>query len=207
MRAPAAVSIVFIVSCLLAGPQTVRATVLAPTDFPELVRGAGAIVHGRVLDVRAEWVEGGRMMTSTVTLDVIEYLKGDLGPSISFMVPGGELGRYRNIVLGAPVFSPGEEVIVFLNWRGSSRPYVLGLNMGVFRTVRDTATGRRMVRPSAAMAGQIRAPSTAPGHPTSRLLEWSQFSAQVNDVLREPALRRDDIPRRPAVRQPPGGER
>jgi hypothetical protein len=56
-----------------------------------------------------------------VTIDVEESLKGSLGRTVQFLVPGGALGRYRSIFVGAPQFVV-ERVVVFLGWRGPSYP-------------------------------------------------------------------------------------
>jgi hypothetical protein len=71
-----------------------------------------------------------------VTLQVDSYLKGELGDTVTFRVPGGRLGRLRSIVVGAPRFERDQQVIVFLGNRGPSIPHVLGLGQGVYRVAR-----------------------------------------------------------------------
>src|SRR5207249_10664339 len=79
-----------------------QATVLVGADLGELSRDAIAIARGRVVAVDARWAEGRRTIVTIVTLDVERYLKGSLGDSLEFRVPGGELGRLRRVVVGAP---------------------------------------------------------------------------------------------------------
>ncbi|PYR26043.1 MAG: hypothetical protein DMF98_10240, partial [Acidobacteria bacterium] len=67
------------------------------------------------------------------TLEVERYLKGSLGDSLEFRVPGGEFGRFRSVVVGAPEFAVDERIVVFLGAKGPAIPYVLGLSQGVFR--------------------------------------------------------------------------
>jgi hypothetical protein len=110
-----------------------RATVLAGADLGELSRDAIAIARGTVVAVDARWGDDRRTIETIVTLDVERYLKGSLGDIVEFRVPGGELGRFRNVVVGAPAFTVDERVLVFLGARGPSVPYVLGLSQGVFR--------------------------------------------------------------------------
>ena len=71
-----------------------------------------------------------------MTLEVDAYLKGRFGDRWC-SVPGGRLGRYRSIFVGAPAFAVGQHVVVFLGARGPGLPYMLGLSQGVFRLVRD----------------------------------------------------------------------
>ncbi len=131
----------------LCAAAQVHATVFAPAEWSEFVLAARAIVHGRIIDVRPRETGDGRRVETIVTMQVATYLKGDLGSRITFRVPGGRVGRYRTIVLGAPSFRAGEEVVLLLGARGPSIPYVVGMNQGVFRVVDDSATGDRHVAP------------------------------------------------------------
>ena len=112
------------------------ATVLIPADLGELSRDALAIARGRVAAVDAQRTEDRGTIETIVTLEVESYLKGSLGSTLRFRVPGGELGRFRSIVVGAPAFAVDERVVVFLGARGPSVPYVLGMSQGVFRVSR-----------------------------------------------------------------------
>jgi hypothetical protein len=126
-------------------PVVLRATVIVPVDFRELVTIAPVIVHGRVVDVRSDWVDGRRSVETFVTVEATEYLKGNLGERLTFKVPGGQLGRYRTVFVGAPAFQDGDEVVLFLKSSGPSYPYIIGLSQGAFRVVADPRSGRRMV--------------------------------------------------------------
>jgi hypothetical protein len=116
-----------------------RATTIVPADLGELSRDAIAIVRGRVAAVDGRWTDDRRGIETIVTLDVDEYLKGDLGGSVQFRVPGGLLGRFRSIVVGAPRFAVGDRVVIFLGTRGPMIPYIVGFSQGVYRVVRDNA--------------------------------------------------------------------
>ena len=137
---------------LLFVTSRVSATVLLPIEFRELVASAPVIVHGEVVDVRSEWVDGRRAVETFVTVEAADYMKGDLGERVTFKVPGGQLGRYRTVFVGAPTFQPGDEVVLFLKAAGPSFPYIIGLSQGVFRIVSDAQSGRRLVTPPAVMA-------------------------------------------------------
>lgn len=113
-----------------------RATVLIPADLGELSRDALAIARGRVAAVDTQWTEDRGTIETIVTLEVERYLKGSLGSMLRFRVPGGELGRFRSIVVGAPAFAVDQRVVVFLGARGPSVPHLLGMGQGVFRMSR-----------------------------------------------------------------------
>ena len=124
----------------------VHATVILPIEFRELVTTAPVIVHGQVVDVRSDWVDGRRSVETFVTVAASEYFKGNLGERVTFKVPGGQLGRYRTIFVGAPAFQDGDEVILFLkSSAGTAYPYIIGLSQGAFRVVTDARSGRRVV--------------------------------------------------------------
>src|SRR5215831_6614220 len=94
----------FVCACL---PVAAGATVLIPIEFRELIGVSTVIVHGRVADVRAEWIDGRRSVETLVTVAATEYLKGNLTvDSIVVRVPGGQLGRYRTVFVGAPELRP-----------------------------------------------------------------------------------------------------
>ena len=128
---------------------------LVPADLGELARDAGAIVRGRVVSTEARWTADRRAIETLVTVETEESLKGSLGPEVRFLVPGGTLGRYRSIFVGAPEFVVSQRVVVFLGWRGPSYPYLLGLGQGVYRVVPDAEKGGWLVTPPAMVAPAV----------------------------------------------------
>lgn len=135
---------------LVAAP--VRATVIVPADLAELAHDAQVIARGRVVDVNPQWTDDRRTIETIVTLEAESYLKGGLGETLQFRVPGGTLGRLRNIVMGAPQFAVGQRVVVFLGANGPRVPHLLGLNQGVYR-LGFTASGQAVVSPPPVMPG------------------------------------------------------
>ena len=170
----------FVLFMLLASPAT--ATVYLPVDFQEMVDASQAIVHGRVVDVRSEPTRDRMMVVSYVTLEVAQHLKGSLGESVTFRVPGGQIGRYRRVIVGAPQFERGDEVVVFLSARGPSIPYIFGLSQGLFR-VRRFADGRAVVTPPAVMARGSDAERVVRGDPARRPLPLASFARDVKAIL------------------------
>jgi len=140
--------------CALAIPLAVPAyaTVLVPASLSELAHDAAIIARGQVVSVDGRWTDDRRTVETIVTLETENYLKGRFGQTLQFRVPGGTLGRFRNIVMGAPRFDVGQRVIVFLGVNGPRVPYILGLNQGVYRVVLDDS-GRAVVTPPSPMPG------------------------------------------------------
>jgi len=154
-----------------------EATVLVGADLGELSREAVAIVRGRVAAVEGQWGEGRRSIETIVTLEAERYLKGSLGGSVAFRVPGGELGRFRHLVVGAPEFAVGERVVVFLGARGPSVPYVLGFSQGVIRIARATDASDWVTSPAFFPAGPDA--RVLRGDATRRRLALSDFEERV----------------------------
>jgi hypothetical protein len=122
------------------------ATTLVPTDVAEMSREARAIALGRVVTMEARWSADRRRIETLVTLQAEAYLKGSFGASVQFFVPGGELGRFRSIVVGAPQLTIGQDIIVFLGARDPGIPFILGFNQGLFRIA--ASNGVRVVKPA-----------------------------------------------------------
>lgn len=169
-------SLVFFMLAGLSHPS--RATVIVPADLGELARDARAIVRGRVASVEARWTDDHRAIESIVTLEVESTLKGSFGPDVQFRVPGGQLGRFRSLVVGAPEFTVGQRVVVFLGAQGPSVPYVLGMSQGVFRVVAADGGGWLVTPPALwpSMAGTV---PIVRGDPNRRPLPLGDFEQRV----------------------------
>lgn len=167
----------------LLGAAPGDATVLAPADVTELSRSAALIVRGSVTDVASRWAEGRRRIETVVTLDVRQVLKGDAVSTVSFKVPGGSMGRYRSIMIGAPSFRVGEEVILFLGANAPALPYLLGLGQGVYRVERDVRSGEGRVISPALFASPERDVAVNRGDGARRALSVEEFAGRIRQVL------------------------
>ncbi|HEY3383999.1 MAG TPA: hypothetical protein VGK32_19720 [Vicinamibacterales bacterium] len=168
--------------CLALSPA-VSATVLISGDLGDLARGAAVVVRGRVVAVRTDWADGRRRVVTIVTVAVDETFKGPVGSQVSFTVPGGLMGRYRSIMVGAPTFHEGDEAVWFLGAQPPALPYVLGLGQGVFRIERDTRTGQTSVKPSALLSDPAGPVTVQRGDPSRPAQSLDAFSAMLRGVL------------------------
>jgi len=163
--------------------QTLRATVILPAEFREVVAGSQVIVYGRVAAVRPEWSDDRTRIDTVVTLEAGTYLKGGPGESVTFRVPGGQIGRYRNVMVGAPQFQAGEEVVLFLSAAGPAVAHVFGLNQGVYRVRVDSRTGRRLVIPPALIASSDAPQAIVRGDQARQPLALDSFAASVRTAM------------------------
>jgi hypothetical protein len=158
------------------------ATVYVPVDFGAMVTASTFIVHGRVEEVRSEPTADRRAIATFVTVNIDRSLKGTAGTSVTFKLPGGQVGRYRRIVVGAPQFERGDEVVLFLTSRGPSIPYLFGLSQGVYRVSRRS--GQPLVAPPP-VAGGIGPERVVRGDPARRPLPLDDFARAIRAVLEE----------------------
>ena len=172
-----------LIPLLLGFVPALSATVLIPAEFREIVSGSQIIVYGRVSEVRAEWLDGRRRIESVITLDASSFYRGTASRSVTFRVPGGQIGRYKSVTVGAPEFKAGDEVVLFLKAQGPSVPQVFGLNQGVFRVKVDERTGRRTVMEPIIMPRGTVPQRVVRGARDRQPLPLDQFAAQVRTVL------------------------
>jgi len=105
---------------------------------------ATEIAHVRILSARAEFPTRGVART-VYTAQMLWALKGSTQSTIEFAVGGARDATRWVDVVGAPTFTMGEELVLFL-WTSpeGGETGVLGLKRGTYRVRRD-ADGRRLV--------------------------------------------------------------
>ena len=172
-----------LIPLLLTFVPSLSATVLIPSEFREIVSGSQIIVHGRVSAIRAEWIDGRRRIESVVTIEASSFYRGTSARTVTFRVPGGQIGRYKSVTVGAPEFAAGDEVVLFLKAQGPAVPQVFGLNQGVFRVHVDRRTGRRTVTQPIVMARGAAPEPVLRGARDRLPLPLDQFAGQIRTVL------------------------
>ena len=83
---------------------------------PELTQQAEAIVRGKVKDMKSEWDPERRFIWTLVTISVSHSIKGNSPEKqdVVVKIPGGEVGDIGQKTEDAPIFTTGEEVLLFL---------------------------------------------------------------------------------------------
>lgn len=156
----------------------ISATTVAPLSFEQLVNESSTVVYGRVVDVRSQWTEDRRFIESVVSIEILRGMKGGLHETVSFIVPGGQIGRYLNVIPGAPVFVPGDTAVFFLTARGPRLPVTTGLTQGVYRVRPDARSGEMLVMPPVIDAGKI-----VRGDAQRKPASLASFEASVRAVV------------------------
>lgn len=173
---------------LAVSASTLSATVVLPAEFSEVVNGSQIIVYGRVAEVRPEWTDGRRRIESVVTVEPSTFLRGTPTATVSFRVPGGQIGRLKSVTVGVPEFKAGEEVVLFLRAQGPAVPQVFGMHQGVFRVKVDARTGDRIV--NLPVIGRTEGPQrVVRGAPDRGPLRLAQFAQTVRTLLQNGGVR------------------
>jgi hypothetical protein len=108
-----------------------QATTLLELDVEALTQLSDVVVHARVGRVTARWSDDGARIFTEVELVPLETWKGTTAGPLLATQPGGVVGHVGQRVEGVARFTPGEEVVVFLEARGP-RFTVAGLSQGRF---------------------------------------------------------------------------
>ncbi len=144
MRVKRAVVGIAVAAALVLGAPA-QATVTIPTDLADVVSIATLIVRGRVVDTRAFTdIANGPVMTA-VTVEVDDVLKGRADRAVTFRVYGGDLGRYRQVMIGSPTFQVGDVAYLFLKRAPDGALWTVGMGAGVYKIL--DAAGAPVVNP------------------------------------------------------------
>jgi len=189
---------VLLASLVVALGPPAAATIVVALDLAQLVEGADTVAYGRVVDVFTVRVDG-RYSETLVTLAPSAVLKGQANGDIVFRVPGGEMGRYRTVVVGAPVLHVNDEVVVFLAGQPPRVPHVVGFSQGVLPIMRDDA--RRPIVLAPPVADRRGGQPVARGGAPTRVMLLSAFADDVRAMV-EGRPRRERLP--PAASRRPG---
>jgi len=119
------------------------ATTVVRKDLRALCSEADRIFVGHVVAIRSQWAEAGqRAIETLVTVTNEQTLRGGEEPEITLSFAGGQLGSLSERIAGAPRFTEGERVILFVR-NGRWVSPIVGFQQGYFR-VREAPTGPRV---------------------------------------------------------------
>lgn len=122
------------------------ATTLVALDVPGLTQVSDVVLRGRVTKVEPRWSGDRARIFTFAEVELLQPLKGDAQKTVQVTQPGGVIGDVGQHVAGVATFTPGEEVVLFLERRG---PYftVTGMVQGKFKVERS-ADGKATARQS-----------------------------------------------------------
>ena len=132
---------------LIVSLSSIRATMVIPPTFDQLVGQAEIIFQGTVTDVRSVWEGEGaqRHIDTYITFQIDNSLKGNPGRSYTIRVLGGTVGEDTMEVTCAPKFQVGDKQILFVEHNGQQFVPLVGIMHGQLRIERDQQTGREFI--------------------------------------------------------------
>ena len=177
----------FLVLTVAAGVGLTAATLFASTflsaEFKEVVFEASTIVRGRVTDVRTMRSAAGDV-ESVVTIAVESALKGLPEQFLAMRVPGGTIGRYRTVMIGAPVMQVGDHAVFFLKRGPGNSLWPVGLAQGIYRV--SAGSGGSVGRVHAPVLAGVTTNATGPvvrGDTRRKSLPITEFESLVRLLL------------------------
>src|SRR5271169_1847146 len=124
------------------------ATTLLKMSMDDLILQSTAIVRAHITGSRTAM--SGKDIYTYYQLQVSETLKKGAILPAEFAVPGGVYGNLRQIGIGSPVFTEGQEYVLFLWTSRSGMTQVIGLSQGMFRLGQDASGESVLNRPAIA---------------------------------------------------------
>ncbi|MFL5303285.1 MAG: hypothetical protein ACJ79R_23395, partial [Anaeromyxobacteraceae bacterium] len=116
----------------LLAPLAARATLVRPTTVEAMARRSDAVVRGVIVSRRSISGSGAKRIVTLVDVETRAVWRGEAPPLVVVVVPGGTVDGLAQHVAGAPEFTIGEEVALFLRREGRGRFRVKNLALGKF---------------------------------------------------------------------------
>ena len=173
-----------LLAVLLVGVPAAATTQLR-VDLSGLAVGADTVVHGVVRRVESRWSGDKMRILTDVEIQVTESLKGQPGSTVLVTQPGGRMGDIGQVVHGLASFTPGEEVVVFLQKRGPRAFRVSDMAQGKFQVKREGKTALAVPEPT---ESQLLDPVTRkPAASALQSMTLVELKAAIREALGEQA--------------------
>ncbi len=133
---------------ILAFMSIAQATTVESLTFDELVERAETVFEGRVVGMESKWVGEGntRRIKTYYSFQVDEVLKGEAASPYILEVLGGTVGDVTLKVDGAPIFSVGGRVILFVTDNGTQFVPLVGIMHGHYKVEKDAGGSHEVVK-------------------------------------------------------------
>jgi hypothetical protein len=170
---------------LIGGPAA--ATTMLRINLPELSQKAGTIVHGTVRRMESRWSGDRRRIITDVEIQVTETLKGQAGSTVLLIQPGGKVGDIGQMVHGLATFTPGEEVVVFLDRQGANAFRVTAMAQGKYQVRRSADSRSVLAVPENTGDALLLDPTTRqPTTSEQRTITLEELKASIRTALQQP---------------------
>jgi Matrixin/S-layer homology domain len=162
-----------------------RATTAVMLTDEDLIASSRLILIGDVQSVKAQWDAEHRTINTYVKVNVTRQLKGQLqNQTIVFKQLGGRVGDEATVIFGAPEYTAGQQVLLFLDTRQDGTLRVAHLFQGKYDVVDEAGQARvkrNVSRDEVNILGATEAPNITNSAPLGR------FTKKIKRVLRDRA--------------------
>jgi hypothetical protein len=147
MRTTLTVVVCIVVTLLVMGlADSACATSVLALQDEQLVSLSRVILTGRVTAVTSEWNTDNTQIYTTVRIAVADVLKGEhSGDTYTLRLLGGRVGDTVMEVVGAPSFTAGDDVVLFVDRNAQAVVPLVGMSQGKLTITTDPATGARVI--------------------------------------------------------------
>ncbi|MFX0201012.1 MAG: hypothetical protein ACFFCW_33245 [Candidatus Hodarchaeota archaeon] len=147
------------VACMMALMYTLFqvsawATSIQVLSLEKLTQNSSDVIQGKVIKIESFWNKRRTAIYTRVTVSRGEVLKGSVPSEVAVFLPGGTVGGRTTMVIGAPEFKHGQEVVLFLSRATDYKEevelptpvvpfHLTDLFQGKFDVMIDPATGQK----------------------------------------------------------------
>ena len=173
-----------------------RCIVMLEMSLEEITSDADAVIRGRVAGQYSEWNENKTLISTVVTVDVLECFKGSPKEAVKMRLPGGEIGAVGQKAVGVPVFKTGDEAILFLG-KNDGMWDLIGYGQGKFTIEKnDSSGGEQFVvndYSGILMVGKDKSKSAAAEKDKGIIfrMKLSDFKAELKNLIGKQQMEKD----------------
>lgn len=135
-----------VLALALLAPSLALGTVVLSLSFEELTARAPLVVHATVNGSNTDWDSEHAKIWTWTELVVKDTLKGDRLSTVLVKQPGGIVGSIGQHVSGVATFTPGEEVVLFLEPAPDERGAWVPVSMSASKVTFEDRYGVRVAR-------------------------------------------------------------
>jgi hypothetical protein len=135
-----------ILLCTALAPAAIAgASTVQKLSFERPVDGTDIIIQGRVEEIKTREAPDRSFVSTLITITVADQFKGTKVSSVTIEQPGGSMGAVTQGAPGSPEFSPGENVIVFLERKRNEAYRIVGGKQGKFTAKAQPGSNQQIV--------------------------------------------------------------
>ncbi len=190
-RKPVARASVLLLAIFFAAASARATTAVMLTD-EQLVVNSRVILLGEVRSVKSQWDPAQQFISTYVKIRVQKIIKGQLqNEVIVFKQLGGRVGEDATVIFGAPEYSVGQNVLLFLETARDNTLRVSQLFQGKYDVVTDQAGKGRVLR--RIDHDTVNILGSGEGPEITNRASLNRFTKKIKRVMRERAADPADL--------------